>query len=143
MGIRRQGRILAFQALYSWEMNKQPDEIPTDFDWLTEKEKSKYPGESMQFASFLIKGTVEAQKEIDSMICDKLVHWDFSRLSKVDLSILRLSVFSLIHQRDIPMTVTIDEAVDIAKKYGAEDSYRFINGVLDNIAKMIERGEDE
>ncbi len=72
---------------------------------------------------------------IDEKIKEHLEHWDFSRLSRVDLAILRMSVFCLLYQPDIPATVTIDEAIDIAREFGTDDSYRFINGVLDSIQK--------
>ena len=64
-----------------------------------------------------------------------LEHWDFKRIGKVDLAILRMSIYALKFQPDIPATVTIDEAVDIARAYGSDESYRFINGVLDGILK--------
>jgi N utilization substance protein B len=72
---------------------------------------------------------------VDGAIKRHLEHWDFSRLNKVDQAILRVSVYCLLYQPSIPASVTIDEAIDIAKEYGTDDSYRFINGVLDGIRK--------
>jgi N utilization substance protein B len=75
---------------------------------------------------------------VDRSIIRQLEHWDFSRLNKVDLAILRISAYCLLFQSDIPPSVTIDEAIDIAKEFGTDDSYRFINGVLDGIRKQRE-----
>ena len=83
----------------------------------------------------MITGTIENQADIDRAISEHLEHWDFSRLARVDLAILRISVYCLLYQANIPPTVTIDEAIDIAKEFGSDDSYRFVNGVLDGIRK--------
>ncbi|UZV49575.1 transcription antitermination factor NusB, partial [Treponema pallidum] len=68
-------------------------------------------------------------------VSSRLEHWDFVRLNKVDKAILRLSAYSLLFQKDIPPVVVIHEAVSIARDFGTDDSFRFVNGVLDNIAK--------
>jgi N utilization substance protein B len=137
MGSRRQGRILAFQALYSWEMNHQPRETLLSFDWLDEQQKEKFPQDAFMFARMIIMGTLEEIDTIDRAIDNQLENWDFSRLAKVDLAILRTSVYALLYLDDIPSSVTIDEAVDISKRYGSSDTYRFINGVLDGIRKHV------
>ncbi len=72
------------------------------------------------------------------MIRGQLENWDFSPLNKVDLALLRMSVYCLLYQPEIPPTVTIDEAVDISKTYGTADSYRFVNGVLDGVRKKLQ-----
>ena len=135
MGTRRKARIIAFHALFSWEFEHLSATELCNFSWLDDEKKKSLSNEITAFASLLISGTLENIIAIDSEIRKKLVHWDFNRLSKVDLSILRMSVFSLLFQKDIPVSVTIDEAIDIAKKYGSDDSYRFVNGVLDGIRK--------
>ena len=133
MGSRRQGRILALQSLYSWEMTGEPAESLLQFSWIDPERKEKLDSETVSFARLLIQGTLENIDVIDLSIQARLEHWDISRLSKVDLAILRMSAYALLYQNDIPKSVTIDEAVDISKKYGNSDSYRFINGVLDGI----------
>lgn len=135
MGSRRKARILAFQALYGWEFGRQDADDLITFAWLDEERRKKIDDETLTFARLITAGTVENIDNIDKTITEQLERWDFSRLSKVDLAILRISVYALIHQDDIPHTVTIDEAIDIAKLYGADESYRFINGVLDGIRK--------
>lgn len=143
MGARRKGRILAFQSLYSFELcetAKQPqiNEI-LDFPWLDEGGMSKFNQESIDFGRLIARGTIENLSEVDRNITSQLEHWDFSRINKVDRAILRISVYSLLFQKDIPASVTIDEAVDISKDFGTDESYRFINGVLDGIRKNLER----
>ena len=97
----------------------------------------KLGNETLHFARLLIQGALENLPQIDEVIKGQLENWDFSRLNKVDLALLRMSVYCLLHQQDIPPTVTIDEAVDISKTYGTADSYRFVNGVLDGVRKKF------
>ena len=153
MGARRKGRILAFQTLYAYELSStdsagstaatvqgneqsQPD---LDFPWIDESVRQTKNQESLDFARLIAGGTIEKLAEIDEQIKTQLEHWDFSRLNKVDQAILRIGVYSLLYQKDIPVSVTIDEAVDISKEYGTDESYRFVNGVLDGIRKNLER----
>jgi len=138
MGSRRKGRVLAFQALFSYEASHTEVEELLSYSWLNEEEREKFPEDSELFGRLLISGTIEKIEDIDEEIKKQLVNWDFSRLAKVDLAILRLSVYSIKYQKDIPSSVTIDEAVDIAKEYGSDESFRFINGVLDGIRKRLE-----
>jgi len=138
MGSRRRGRVLAFQALFSYDVSSQPLEELLEYPWLTPEERDKFPDDSQLFARFLISGTLEKINEVDDLIKEQLENWDFSRLARVDLALLRLSVYSLKYQKDIPHTVTIDEAVDLARDYGSDDSYRFINGVLDGVRKRLD-----
>ncbi|MBI9100861.1 MAG: transcription antitermination factor NusB [Spirochaetales bacterium] len=137
MGSRRKGRVLAFQALYSWDTVNQDIDDLLLFSWLEEAEQEKIAQDSLMFARLLLSGTLEKIEDVDAEIKRQLEHWDFNRVSKVDLAILRLSVYSLKYQEDIPQSVTIDEAVDISKDFGNDDSYKFINGVLDGIKKRL------
>ena len=138
MGSRRKARVLALQALYSWDFTKESVESLVDFAWLDEERRVNYDEETLSFASLIVRGTLEQIEEIDEAIKTQLEHWDFSRLARVDLAILRFSLYSLLYQRDIPYSVTIDEAIDMAKEYGNDDSYRFINGVLDGVRKQAQ-----
>ena len=135
MAARRKGRILAFQALYCWESAKiDPAELML-FPWL-EKEKRDALDEGLcVFTRILIAGTIENIKKIDRTIKKNLENWDISRLNRVDLAILRMSVYSLLFQKEIAPSIIIDEAIGISKKFGADDSFRFVNGVLDSINK--------
>lgn len=137
MASRRKARILAVQALYAWEMSGQSLADLLSFDWIDEDKKEHYEPEILDFSRLVIAGTIEQIEAIDAMIQKHLQHWTFERLRKVDLAILRVGVYSIVYQKDIPVQISIDEAIEIAKEYGSEDSYRFINGVLDGIRKDI------
>jgi N utilization substance protein B len=132
---RRHGRILAFQALFAWEVSKAaPDEIAS-FSW-----REEAAGEDeLAFSRLMFLGALEHIEEIDSRIKARLINWEFARVSKVDLSILRLGVYALLYQRDTHPTIVINEAVDIAKEFSSDESFKFINAVLDTIKK--ERAE--
>lgn len=136
MGSRRSARILALQGLYQLDISGRPPEEVVSFSWV---EKQHDPS-TLEFARGLIAGTCAHLQEIDRIIARQLEHWDLKRVSYVDRAILRFSTYSLLYQDDIPDTVIINEAVDIAKIFGTDDSYRFVNGVLDGIRKEKERG---
>jgi transcription antitermination protein NusB len=140
MGARRKGRVIAFQSLYRWDLSGAGLDELLDFSWMDADAAARTPADTLVFARLLIQGVLENVPEIDDTIRRHLENWDFTRLNRVDLAILRMSVYCLLHQGDIPPTVTIDEAVDISKTYGTADSYRFVNGVLDGVRKAIARG---
>ncbi len=135
MSSRRKARILAFQAMYAWDASGTPLRELLSFAWLDDEKRAGLEEEHLTFARLLIAGSIENIADIDTLIRAHLQNWSFERLKKVDLAILRVGVYSLMYQRDIPAQITIDEAIEIAKEYGAEDSFRFINGVLDGIWK--------
>ncbi|MBN2440751.1 MAG: transcription antitermination factor NusB [Spirochaetales bacterium] len=139
MGSRHQGRVIAFQTLYRFDFTHEPLENLFDFSWLDEKRRNVYSEDTYVFGKLIITGTLENLDVIDKVIKDHLEHWDFSRLMKADLANLRIGVYSLLFQQDIPASVTIDEAIDIAKEFGEHDSYRFINGMLDSIYKSLHK----
>jgi N utilization substance protein B len=138
MGSRRQSRIIAFQSLFSQDVNPKPLEELLTLHWMDAKERDELEPDVVFFARFLISGTLEHWNEIDQVIQGQLRNWSFDRVGKVDLSLLRISVFQMLFVKDIPPKVIIDEAIDISKKFASDDSYRFINGVLDGLRK--ERG---
>jgi len=131
MGTRRQARIYAFQSLYAWEESKPPIDELLNFGWLGFEPKEI----TRTFASLLVIGTIDNIEKIDEQIRGHLTKWSFDRVSRVDLANLRTSAYALIFQQDIPVTVTINEAIEIAKEFGSDESYRFVNGVLDGISK--------
>jgi N utilization substance protein B len=135
MSSRRKARILAFQTLFSKDFNNNSVNELIRFDWMDEERLKNYDDETLTFAKLLIIGTLENLDDIDGAIKNQLQSWDFNRIVKVELAILRLSVYSILYQKDIPSTVTINEAIDIAKEYGSDDAFRFINGILDGIKK--------
>ena len=137
MASRRKGRILAFQALYFWEASRSPVEELTSFAWL-EEEKLKALDENISvFSKIIIAGTIENIENIDKVIKDHLENWDITRINRVDFAILRISVYTLMYQKEIAPSIVIDEAIGISREFGTDDSFKFINGVLDNIKKTL------
>ena len=124
MASRRKGRILAFQALYAWDISDDAPDLNTLDD----------------FSRLLVSGAIENIAAIDKMIRKHLENWDFSRLNRVDLAILRMSVYALMFQKETAPSIVINEAIGISKDFGTDDSYRFINGVLDGIRKTLANG---
>jgi transcription antitermination protein NusB len=135
MASRRKSRILAFQSLYSWETSKQPLEEVLGFEWLDSEKIGAMDEVSLVFTRLIVAGTIQNIVEVDAAITKQLKNWDITRLSKVDLAIIRMSCYSLMFQDDIPASITIDEAIDIAKEFSSAESFKFINGVLDGIRK--------
>ena len=137
MASRRKGRILAFQALYCWDATRVPADELMAFSWL-ETEKRAALGDSVAgFSRLLIAGTIENIKAVDEMIKNHLQNWDFSRLNRVDLAILRMSAYTLMYQAEIAPSIVIDEAIGISREFGTDDSFRFVNGVLDSIRMTL------
>ena len=148
---RRNGRVIAFQALYSWDVTKASlDELLT-FEWLQKDveidgsidpaeqpvaELSENSKEERTFASLIISGTISHIDEIDKLIENHLSSsWSMDRISRVALAILRTSVYEILFQNGAETMIVIDEAVNIAKDFDTDDSYKFINAVLDKIGK--------
>ena len=134
---RRKSRVIAFQALYSWDVGELDMHTLLDFSWLDASQKEKMDEEGLTFSRLLISGTIQNIEAIDEMIKKHLDKWDFNRLNKVDLAILRISTYPLLFQKEIHPSIIIDEAIDISKEFAADDSYKFINAVLDNIRKAV------
>lgn len=133
---RRKSRIIAFQAIYSWDIGKESLEELLKFSWVNSKEASAEDG-SLDFARLIIAGTIEHSSEIDELIQKNLSpKWNFDRLNKVTLAILRISIYSILYQKETHESIIIDEAIDIAKEFGSDDSFKFINAMLDNISKQ-------
>ncbi len=130
MGIRRRGRELALQVLYQIEITGDASSAPLELFW------SYFEGnvKAREFARRLVAGVVMHREEIDQLIEQSTDNWKLSRMPKVDLAILRLASYELLFCPDIPLNVSIDEAIEVSKRFSSEDSATFINGVLDHVA---------
>ena len=137
MGLRRDGRIIAVQTLYRYEIARPAPAELTDYSWIDAQRRRQLARGTLEFASLLVAGCVENLDAVDRVIGRHLQHWDLDRVARVDLSVLRLGVYCLLHQPDIPPEVTIDESVAVARQFGGDDSYRFVNGVLDGVRKTV------
>ena len=133
---RRKGRILAFQALYSWDVSQTPLEDLLKFSWQNAQVPEDSDSDETAFARIIVTGAIEHVAQIDELIKNHLsANWTMERINKVTLAILRMSIYEMEFQKDSQKNIVIDEAVNIAREYGLEDSYKFINAVLDKIGK--------
>ena len=135
MGRRRQGRELALQILFQVEITCDPPADVLQRFW----ESRSVPEEMRKFAQGLVLGTAENRERIDGEIAAVAEHWRLERMAVVDRNVLRMAIFELIGEPETPPAVVIDEAIEIARKYGSEDSAPFINGILDSIRRRVEK----
>ncbi len=133
MGIRRRGREAALQMLYQMEMSAIGAEQAIALFW--DHLGSGREGE--EFANILVRGVQEDTAHIDEIIRGVSQHWRLERMTRVDRNILRLATFELLGVPDVPKRVTLNEAVELAKRYGSDGSSGFVNGVLDRIASEL------
>jgi N utilization substance protein B len=133
---RHDGRVAALQYLYAWSIN--PPEVLAD-DLKVFFEGQEHPREHYAFGEEMIQGVVANREEIDAQIRVLTQNWDFGRIAKIDLAILRIAMFEMLHRRDIPPVVSINEAIDISKQFSNSDSKRFINGILDHLKGQLGR----
>jgi len=160
MGMRRQARERVVQFLFQYDLNP-PDNLEGALDkfWdsqrgsaLAEEKGQANWGEKVElppptadetavrtFADPLIRATLEHRNEIDAEIVKHTKNWALNRIAAVDRNILRLAIYEMLHREDIPPIVSINEAVDIAKKFSTEDSGKFVNGILDKIKGELMR----
>jgi transcription antitermination protein NusB len=160
MGKRREARERAVQFLFQHELNP-PENLPAALEefWQSQRaaaiaeEKSvanwgqpvELPPPTAEeaairfFADPLIQGALEHREEADEIIRKHARNWELHRIAAVDRNILRLAIFEMLHRDDIPPVVSINEAVDIAKKFSTQDSGKFVNGILDKIKGELMR----
>jgi transcription antitermination protein NusB len=160
MGKRREARERAIQFLFQHEMNP-PEDLQAALDqfWETQQaaaiaedkgaatwgQTAELPPPSAEeaavrlFADPLIRGALEHRDEADEVIKKHAKNWELHRIAAVDRNILRLAIFEMLHREDIPPVVSINEAVDIAKKFSTQDSGKFVNGILDKVKGELMR----
>jgi N utilization substance protein B len=134
MGQRHLGRELALKALYQLDLCGDPDlgrSLSLFFDNFPAHDKAR------EFARVLVRGTLAEKDVLDRHLTGVLEHWSIGRLSRIDHNILRLALFELTRLSDVPARVTMDEAIELAKRYGDRDSGQFVNGVLDRLAEQL------
>lgn len=132
MGARRKGRELALQLLFQIDFNKENFKQSVEDFWATHE----CGPEAQAFAQKLAMGAVDNMAEIDGLLTEHAKHWNLERMAAVDRNILRSAIYELLYIKEIPPKVTINEALEIAKKYSTPDSVKFINGILDKVAKI-------
>jgi len=132
MGKRRKARGLVLECLYAWEVGQEPAEKVLE-DVLS---RSPADEETREFAARLFRTACEHAPTLDAAIIKAAENWDLKRMAVLDRNLLRLAAAELFYlQEEVPPKVAINEAIEIAKRYGSEDSPRFVNGILDRILK--------
>jgi len=163
MGKRREARERPVQFLFQYDLNRPENaenlELALDHFWgsqqaaaIADEKGAANWGQTpelpppnaeelamRQFADPLIRGTLEHRDAMDEMIKKHAKNWDLHRMAAVDRNILRLAIYEMLHRDDIPPIVSINEAVDIAKKFSTEDSGKFVNGILDKVKGELMR----
>ncbi|MFN0063342.1 MAG: transcription antitermination factor NusB [Myxococcaceae bacterium] len=137
MGARTLGRERALQALYQLEVT--PGEVPVAVDGAFSSEDERVDPDARRFALDLAEGVRQHLTDIDKLIEAHSTNWRLDRMARVDRSVLRLATYELMFRPDIPRKVTLNEAVELGKRFGAEDSSAFINGLLDKIAAQLNK----
>jgi N utilization substance protein B len=130
MGARRKAREYALQILFQLDFDR--DNLPQKIEQFWQEHNCS--SAVKDFAGALVKGTLEHLSLIDDKISHQARNWRLSRMASVDRNILRFSTYEILYRDDIPTKVTINEALEIAKKYSTAESGSFINGILDKIA---------
>jgi transcription antitermination factor NusB len=139
MGQRRKAREVALQVLYQIDVSKIEVKNAVELFW----NNFKAPEEVKEFSFRLIEGTWDHREEIDRLISGCSENWSLKRMAKVDRSILRMATYEILYCQDIPSRVTLNEAVDLGKDYGSENSSSFINGILDALYAKLRKGNTD
>ncbi|MBI4325168.1 MAG: transcription antitermination factor NusB [Chloroflexi bacterium] len=160
MGMRREARERAVQFLFQHDLNP-PEDLEAALSHFWESQRTAAISEDKgkaswgqkaealpvsaeeaalrQFAEPLIRGTLEHRDQLDAEIKKYAINWDLHRMAVVDRNVLRLAIYEMLHRDDIPPVVSINEAVDIAKKFSTEESGKFVNGLLDRVKRDLMR----
>jgi len=148
---RRLLRQSAFKIIFSYNFNDDDidqilDDISEDSNLYFEQEEDsderqipEITEKNKEFLNNLVKGTIENIDTIDEIIKNSLRSWTMDRIAKVDLTILRMAIYELIYSKDVPASVVINEAVELGKMFGSDDSGSFINGVLGRVVREMNK----
>lgn len=130
---RHLGRIVALQSLYEYEFRTQSNDSSVDIDEILTRNLERYDTaiDDKKFVTALVKGVLKVQGDIDGKIAPIAPDWPIEQIARIDRNILRIGVYELLHQADVvPPKVAINEAVELAKAFGSDNSSKFVNGVL-------------
>ncbi len=133
---RRKARTIALEIIYQKEMTK--DTLDEIIENRLKVEENEPPSD---FSMMLIKGVINHQQELDNLIASHTDNWALERMPSLDRNIIRISLYEMLYEKDIPLSVSINEAVELAKMFGTDDSGKFVNGVLGKIASELEISE--
>jgi N utilization substance protein B len=140
MGLRRKGRELALQALYQVEITGDVSEQAIFALW---KAFEATPP-TQAFALSLVRGVLDRREAIDGIIAEAAEHWRIERLSRIDVNVIRIGIQEMTASPPLPVEIAINEAIEVARRFGTVESATFVNGVLDQVAKQLnlKRGRD-
>lgn len=142
---RHLGRIVALQTLYEYEFRVDSEDSSVDIQEILKRNLDRYETaiEDTKFVSTLVEGVVERQTSIDDQLRPIAPDWPIEQIARIDRNILRIGVYELLHQADIvPPKVAINEAVELAKAFGSDNSSKFVNGVLGTAYRTLIEGAD-
>lgn len=160
IGKRRRAREMAVQMLYQLEVGRStPEQVFAEFDvtdYLLETESDDDEAKprlgerqraeaeaAFEYARALVRGTLEDADAIDRRIRRHAENWRLERMPAIDRNILRLAIYEMLHEQGVPKVVIVDEAIELAKRFGSENSGRFVNGLLDGVLKAVAAGEPD
>jgi len=135
---RRQGRILAMQALCQWDVHRE-ESSPDLEDFLAEQQATTG---AQAAAAAIVKDFWSRRRQVDRLLAHIAENWDLSRISPVERNVMRVAVVELLAQ-SAPARAVVNEAIEIAREYGGEDSPRFVNGILDAVLRQLEKEAKE
>ena len=142
---RHLGRIVALQTLYEYEFRVDSEDTSVNIQEILKRNLDRYETaiEDTKFVEVLVDGVVEHQKSIDDQLRPIAPDWPIEQIARIDRNILRIGVYELLHQSDIvPPKVVINEAVELAKAFGSDNSSKFVNGVLGTAYRTLIEGAD-
>lgn len=142
---RHLGRIVALQTLYEFEFRTQSEDTSVDVKEILERNLARYETaiDDTKFVEALVKGVLKEQDSLDDVIRPIAPDWPIEQIARIDRSILRIGVYELLHQaKVVPPKVAINEAVELAKAFGSDNSSKFVNGVLGTAFRTLIEGAD-
>jgi N utilization substance protein B len=140
MGARHSGREAALQMLFQIDASAVSADSAIELFWRSFDAEADPEGRA--YADAAVRGVAAARDDLDRHIAEASAHWRIERMTRVDRNVLRLGAWELAHRRDVPRAVILDEAVELAKGFGTDDSSAFVNGVLNRIAEMLGRTDE-
>jgi len=143
---RHLGRIVALQSLYEYEFRKGSEDSSVDIDEILDRNLERYESaiEDKEFVAGLVKGVIAQQVQLDEKIQPMAPDWPIEQIARVDRTILRMGLYELLELADqVPPKVAINEAVELAKAFGSDNSSKFINGVLGTAYRTLVEGKSD
>ena len=140
---RHLGRIVALQTLYEQDFRRDVADANFDLEEVLARNIQRYQEvlDDKEFIAVLVRGTTQKQDELDAVLLPVAPEWPIDQIARMDRSLLRMGIYELLYNVDVPAKVVINEAVELAKAFGGDNSSKFINGVLGTVLKNKEKGD--